>query len=210
MTKKIELTVSLSQRYEQIVEISKSPRFTPAVLYYIGKIYKDLTDQMFNAPIAPWLNEAQISEYKNYLDEKAFGAQKNAVTYFETAMKKGYESSVYNEWVAKAKYELRFFQEVTEGKYYDENEIVPAPDMIETSSLIGKIDDNFNFPKISDEERAKLKRTLNAPKAAPAAPAEQSEPAAAPAAIQEEPKADAEPAEEAESSKPTENEGEGE
>ncbi|MBP5406832.1 tetratricopeptide repeat protein [bacterium] len=161
MTKKIELTVSLSQKYEQIIEITASPRFTPAVLYYIGKIYKDLTDQMFNAPIAPWLSEAQISEYKNYLDEKAFGAQKNAVTYFETAMKKGYESSVYNEWVAKAKYELRFFQEVTGGKYYDENEIVPQSDMIETSSLIGKIDTNFNFPKISDEERAKLKKSIN-------------------------------------------------
>jgi tetratricopeptide (TPR) repeat protein len=169
MTKKIELTVSLSQKYEQIISITTSPRFTPAVLYYIGKIYKDLTDQMFNAPIAPWLSEAQISEYKNYLDEKAFGAQKNAVTYFETAMKKGYESSVYNEWVAKAKYELRFFQEVTGGKYYDENEIVPASDMIETSSLIGKIDTDYKFPKLSDEERAKLRKTAGQPKAAPAA-----------------------------------------
>ena len=136
---------------------------------------------MFNAPIAPWLSEAQISEYKNYLDEKAFGAQKNAVTYFETAMKKGYESSVYNEWVAKAKYELRFFQEVTGGKYYDENEIVPASDMIETSSLIGKIDTEFKFPAISDEERAKLKSSINRAKAAPAPaqPAAEAQPAAA-------------------------------
>jgi len=177
MTKKIELTVSLSQKYEQIIASTASPRFTPAVLYYIGKIYKDLTDQMFNAPIAPWLSEAQISEYKNYLDEKAFGAQKNAVTYFETAMKKGYESSVYNEWVAKAKYELRFFQEVTGGKYYDENEIVPASNMIETSSLIGKIDTDFKFPEISDEERAKLKQSMNRSTV-------QSEPAAQPAAEQ--------------------------
>ncbi len=210
MTKKIELAASLSQEYEKVLGATMSPRFTPAILYYMGMIYKDLTDQMFDAPIAPWLSDAQIEQYKTMLDEQAIKAQQKAVEAFETAMKKGYESSVYNEWVAKAKYELRFFQEVTGGKYYDENEIVPASDMIETSSLIGKIDDNFNFPKISDEERAKLKRTLNAPKAAPAAPAEQSEPAAAPAAIQEEPKADAEPAEEAESSKPTENEGEGE
>ena len=142
------------------------------------------SDQMFNAPIAPWLSEAQISEYKNYLDEKAFGAQKNAVTYFETAMKKGYESSVYNEWVAKAKYELRFFQEVTGGKYYDENEIVPASDMIETSSLIGKIDTDFKFPKISDEERAKLKKSAGQPKAveAPAEAAPKAEEAEQPAA----------------------------
>ncbi len=193
MTKKIELTVSLSQKYEQIIASTASPRFTPAVLYYIGKIYKDLTDQMFNAPIAPWLSEAQISEYKNYLDEKAFGAQKNAVTYFETAMKKGYESSVYNEWVAKAKYELRFFQEVTGGKYYDENEIVPASNMIETSSLIGKIDTDFKFPEISDEERAKLKQSMNRSTV-------QSEPAAQPAAEQvEQPEQAAEaPAEQAE------------
>ena len=39
------------------------------------------------------------------VDEKAFGAQKNAVAYFEGAMKKGYETSVYNDFVAKAKYE---------------------------------------------------------------------------------------------------------
>ena len=190
MTKKIELTVSLSQKYEQIIGITASPRFTPAVLYYIGKIYKDLTDQMFNAPIAPWLSEAQISEYKNYLDEKAFGAQKNAVTYFETAMKKGYESSVYNEWVAKAKYELRFFQEVTGGKYYDENEIVPPSDMIETSSLIGKIDTDYKFPEISEEERAKLRNAVNRSKtvqpaqqeAAPASEGEAQKAPEAPAA----------------------------
>lgn len=167
MTKKIELTISLSDKYAKIIEMAKSARFTPAALYYIGKIYKDLTDQMFNAPIAPWLSDAQIAEYKNYLDEKAFGAQKNAVAFFEGAMKKGYETSVYNEWVAKAKYELRFFQEVTGGKYYDENEMIPAPDMIETSSLIGKIDIDFKFPKISDEERKSLKEMLNKPRAVP-------------------------------------------
>ena len=41
--------------------------------------------------------------------------------------------------------------------------------MIETSSLIGKIDTDYKFPKISDEERAKLKKTAGQPKAAPAA-----------------------------------------
>ena len=100
-------------------------------------------------------------------------------------MKKGYESSVYNEWVAKAKYELRFFQEVTGGKYYDENEIVPASDMIETSSLIGKIDTDYKFPKISDEERARLKKSAGQPKAAPVAaeaPAEAAPKAEQPAA----------------------------
>ena len=207
MTKKIELTVSLSQKYEQIIEITASPRFTPAVLYYIGKIYKDLTDQMFNAPIAPWLSEAQISEYKNYLDEKAFGAQKNAVTYFETAMKKGYESSVYNEWVAKAKYELRFFQEVTGGKYYDENEIVPPSDMIETSSLIGKIDTDYKFPEISEEERAKLRNAVNRSKAVQ--PAQQE---AAPASEGEAQKAPEEAPAEEKSDEATgeDNQGEGE
>mgnify|MGYP001199605570 FL=1 len=178
MTKKIELTISLSDKYAQIIEIAKSPRFTPAALYYIGKIYKDLTDQMFNAPLAPWLSEAQIAEYKNFLDEKAFGAQKNAVAFFESAMKKGYETSVYNDWVSKAKYELRFFQEVTGGKYYDENEIVPTPNMVETSSLIGKIDIDFKFPKITDEERKELKKMLNKPKTATT----QSSAVAAPAA----------------------------
>ena len=164
MTRKIELTVSLADKYAQIIEIAKSPRFTPASLYYIGKIYKDLTDQMFNAPIAPWLSEAQIAEYKNFLDEKAFGAQKNAVAFLEAAMKKGYETSVYNEWISKSKYELKYFQEVTGGKYYDENEIVPEPNMVETSSLIGKIDVEFNFPKLTDQEREELKKMLNKPK----------------------------------------------
>ncbi|HQI05275.1 MAG TPA: tetratricopeptide repeat protein, partial [bacterium] len=178
MTKKIELTISLADKYAQIIEIAKSPRFTPASLFYIGKIYKDLTDQMFNAPLAPWLSEAQIAEYKNFLDEKAFGAQKNAVAFFESAMKKGYETSVYNDWVSKAKYELRFFQEVTGGKYYDENEIVPTPNMVETSSLIGKIDIDFKFPKITDEERKELKKMLNKPKTATT----QSSAVAAPAA----------------------------
>jgi hypothetical protein len=119
---------------------------------------------MFNAPVAPWLSDAQISQYKQFLDEKAFGAQKNAVAYFEGAMKKGYETSVYNQFVAKAKYELRFFQEVTGGKYYDANEIVPPSNMIETSSYIGKIDVKFNFPQISKDEREKLKKMLNQPK----------------------------------------------
>ena len=162
--KKVEMTVTLSEKFAKIIEIAKSPRYTPASLYYIGKVYKDLTDQMFNAPVAPWLSDAQISAYKQFLDEKAFGAQKNAVAFFESAMKKGYETSVYNEYVAKAKYELRYFQEVTGGKYYDENEIVPASNMIETSSYIGKIDIKFNFPKISKEERKKLKKMLNKPK----------------------------------------------
>jgi len=62
---------------------------------------------------------------------------------------------------------LRFFQEVTGGKYYDENEIVPTPDMVETSSLIGKIDIDFKFPKITDEARKELKKMLNKPKTAP-------------------------------------------
>lgn len=168
MTQKIELTVSLTDKYAQVIEVSMSPRFTPAALYYIGKIYKDLTDQMFNAPVAPWLNDAQIAEYKNFLDEKAFGAQKNAVAFLENAMKKGYETSVYNDWVSKAKHELRYFQEVTGGKYYDENEIVPVPNMVETSSLIGRIDTDFNFPKISENERKELKKMLNKPKTAPA------------------------------------------
>jgi len=162
--KKVEMTVSISEKFAKIIAIAKSPRYTPAVLYYIGKVYKDLTDQMFNAPVAPWLSDAQISQYKQFLDEKAFGAQKNAVAYFEGAMKKGYDTSIYNQYVAKAKYELRFFQEVTSGKYYDENEIVPPSNMIETSSYIGKIDIKFNFPKISKDERKKLKKMLNHPK----------------------------------------------
>ncbi len=193
MTKKIELAASLSQEYEKVLGATMSPRFTPAILYYMGMIYKDLTDQMFDAPIAPWLSDAQIEQYKTMLDEQAIKAQQKAVEAFETAMKKGYESSVYNEWVAKAKYELRFFQEVTGGKYYDENEIVPAPNMIETSSLIGKIDTDFKFPEISDEERAKLKQSMNRSTV-------QSEPAAQPAAEQvEQPEQAAEaPAEQAE------------
>ncbi len=171
MKKKIELTVSLQEKYAQIIGATKSPRFTPAVLYYIGKVYKDLTDQMFAAPIAPWLSEAQISAYKNYLDEKAFGAQKNAVAYFENAMKKGYETSVYNEWVAKAKYELRFFQEVTGGKYYDVNDIVPPTDMIETSSALGRIDSKIEFPPMDDATRKALEKKLNTPELPKAVPA---------------------------------------
>ncbi len=173
MKKKIELTVSLQKEYELIVAQTKSPRYTPAVLYYIGVIYKDLTDQMFKAPIAPWLSESQIAAYKQFLDEKAFGAQKNAVAYFTAAMKKGYETSVYNEYVKKAKTMLKYFPDVTGGKYYDENEIIPQPLAIETSSSIGKVDIDFVFPKISAEERARLKKKLNKPKTVPVASPQQ-------------------------------------
>ena len=167
LTKKADLAVSLAGKYEQILTATASPRLTPAILYYIGKIFKDMSDQVFAAPTPPWFNDAQIESYKQQLDEKAIGARKNAVDHFEMALRKGYETSVYNEWVAKAKYELRFFQDVTDGKYYDENEIVPPSDMIETSSLIGKIDTDFKFPEISDEERAKLRNAVNRSQAAP-------------------------------------------
>jgi tetratricopeptide (TPR) repeat protein len=164
MTKKIELTVSLTDKYANIIELTKSPRYTPAVLYHIGRIYKDLTDQMFNAPLAPWLSEAQIAEYKNFLDEKALGAQKNAVAFFEQAMRQGYNTSVYSDWIIRAKRQLKYFPMVTGGKYYDENEIVPRPNMIETSSFIGRVDTNIKFPELDPKEREELKRSLNRPK----------------------------------------------
>ena len=169
MKRKIELTISLQRSYEQIVGLTKSPRLTPAVLYYVGIVYKDLTDQMFSAPVAPWLSEAQISAYKQYLDEKAFGAQKNAVAFLLAAMRKGYETSVYNKYVKMAKTQLKYFGEVTNGEYYDENEIVPAPLAIETSSSIGTVDIEFAFPKLTKDERKRLKKMLNAPKVAPVA-----------------------------------------
>ena len=85
------------------------------------------------------------------------------------AMKKGYQTSVYNKYVKKSKTELKYFGEVTNGEYYDENEIVPEPLEIETSSSIGKVDIEFAFPKLTKEERKRLKKKLNAPKVAPAA-----------------------------------------
>ena len=164
MTRKVELTVSLTDKYANIIEATKSPRYTPAVLFHIGMIYKDLTDQMFNAPVAPWLNEAQIAEYRNFLDERALGAQKNAVAFFEQAIRQSYQTSVYSEWILKAKAQLKYFPMVTGDIYYDENEIVPRPNMIETSSFIGRIDRDIKFPEISPQERGELKKMLNRPK----------------------------------------------
>ena len=99
ISKKTELAVALSKTLESKVY----PGQTKAVFYYIGKIYKDLADQTSKAPVTPWLNEAQISEYKNYLNEKAFGAAKNAVTYFNLVVKE----SISSEWIDKAKQELQ-------------------------------------------------------------------------------------------------------
>ncbi len=164
MTRKIELTVSLTDKYANIIEATKSPRYTPAVLYHIGRIYRDLTDQMFNAPVAPWLSEAQIAEYQTFLQERAFGAQKNAVTFFEQAIVQGYNTSVYSDWLLRARKQLKYFPLVTGAKYYDENEIVPRPNMIETSSFIGRLDRNIKFPEMDPKEREALKRSLNRPK----------------------------------------------
>ena len=99
VSKKVELSIILSKTLESKVY----PGQTKAVFYYIGKIYKDLADQMSKIPINPWHNEAQISEYKNYRDEKAFAAAKNAATYFNLVVKE----SISSEWIDKAKQELQ-------------------------------------------------------------------------------------------------------
>lgn len=173
LTKKAEMLVELEQRYMEIIEQTKSPRLTPACLYHIGAMYRDMTESMFSAPLPPWLNENQKIVYKNMLDEKALNARQKAVDALEKAMLKGYETSVYNDWVKKAKYDLRYFQELRPGKYYDENELVPRPNMIETSSLIGRVDMDMKFPAITDEEKKDILRKMSGATAAPAAPAEQ-------------------------------------
>jgi len=169
LTKKADMLVELEQRYLQIIEQTKSPRMTPGCLYYIGVMYRDMTDKMFKAPLPPWLTENQKIVYKNMLDEKALNARQKAVEALEKALLKGYETSVYNEWVKKAKYQLRYFQELRPGKYYDENEIVPPANMIETSSLIGRVDMDIKFPPISDEEKKDILRRM-APAPATGAP----------------------------------------
>lgn len=173
LTKKAEMLVELEQRYMEIIEQTKSPRLTPACLYHIGAMYRDMTESMFGAPLPPWLNENQKIVYKNMLDEKALNARQKAVEALEKAMLKGYETSVYNDWVKKAKYDLRYFQELRPDKYYDENELVPRPNMIETSSLIGRVDMDMKFPAITDEEKKDILRKMSGATAAPAAPAEQ-------------------------------------
>lgn len=179
LTKKAELLVELEQRYMQIIEQTRSPRLTPASLYYIGAMYRDMTDKMFSAPLPPWLNENQKIVYKNMLDEKALNARQKAVEALEKAMFKGYETSVYNDWVKKAKYQLRYFQELRPGKYYDENELIPGASMIETSSLIGRVDMEIKFPAISDEEKKDILRKMAGTEqtAAPVAPAGAVQPA---------------------------------
>lgn len=172
LTKKAEMLVELEQRYMQIIEQTKSPRMTPGCLYYIGVMYRDMTDKMFGAPLPPWLTENQKIVYKNMLDEKALNARQKAVEALEKAMMKGYETSVYNEWVKKAKYQLRYFQELRPGKYYDENEIIPPANMIETSSLIGRVDMDMKFPPISEEEKKEILRKMSGA-SGPAAPAEE-------------------------------------
>jgi len=148
-----------------IIGVTKSPRWTPAALYHIGKLYQSMTDRMFEAPLPPWLTEDQKIIYKNSLDEKALNAQAKAVDAFEKAMKKGYETSVYNKWVKKAKYSLKYFQELRPNKYYDENEILPPANMFETSSLIGRVDIDIKFLPLNNKERNALKRKLNNPTA---------------------------------------------
>ncbi len=161
LIKKVKLLADLEKKYMGVIATTKSPRYTPAALYYIGMLYKNMTDVMNKAPLPPWLNENQKIIYKQKLDEKAINARQKALEAFEKAMYQGYKTSVYNDWVKKAKYQLRFFQELRPGKYYDENEIVPKPDMIETSSEIGKLDIEIKFPKITKEERKNLKKILN-------------------------------------------------
>lgn len=172
LTKKAEMLVELEQRYMEIIEQTKSPRLTPACLYHIGAMYRDMTEKMFSAPLPPWLNENQKIVYKNMLDEKALNARQKAVEALEKAMLKGYETSVYNDWVKKAKHDLRYFQELRPGKYYDENELVPRPNMIETSSLIGRVDMDLKFPAISDEEKKEILRKMSGASTTPS-PAEQ-------------------------------------
>lgn len=163
LTKKAEMLVGLEKSYMAIIEQTKSPRLTPGALFNIGRLYRDMTDKMFAAPLPPWLNENQKIAYKNMLDEKALNARQRAVDLLEKALYKGYETSVYNEWVKKAKSELKYFQELRPGKYYDENEIIPDSDMIETSSLIGRIDTDIKFQAISNEEKEKLLDKLKNP-----------------------------------------------
>ena len=172
LTKKAEMLVELEQRYMDIIAQTKSPRLTPACLYHIGAMYRNMTDKMFTAPLPPWLNENQKIVYKNMLDEKALNARQKAVDALEKAMLKGYETSVYNDWVKKAKYDLRYFQELRPGKYYDENELIPRPNMIETSSLIGRVDMDMKFPPISDEEKKDILRKMTGAAVAPV-PAQQ-------------------------------------
>jgi len=172
LTKKAEMLVELEQRYMDIIAQTKSPRLTPACLYHIGAMYRNMTEKMFTAPLPPWLNENQKIVYKNMLDEKALNARQKAVDALEKAMLKGYETSVYNDWVKKAKYDLRYFQELRPGKYYDENELIPRPNMIETSSLIGRVDMDMKFPPISDEEKKDILRKMSGAAVAPV-PAQQ-------------------------------------
>ncbi len=155
LTQKANSLVELEKKYTDVIAQTKSPRFTPAVLYYIGMIYKDMTDKMFEAPLPPWFNENQKIAYKNMLDEKALKAQQKSVEAFEKAMYKGYETSVYNEWIMKAKGMLKYFQDNTGGKYYDENEIVPASDAIEISSYLGRIDIDIKFNEKGAKEEVK-------------------------------------------------------
>lgn len=161
LTKKVEIMVDNEEKYMKIIETTQSPRYTPAVLYYIGKMYRDITEKMFDAPVPPWLNDAQIAAYKQMLDERALNAREKAVEILKAAINQGFNTSVYNKWLKKAKRELAYFKEVTHGEFYIENEIVPEPDSVEISSQIGRVDTDFLFPELSDKERKDLKKMLN-------------------------------------------------
>jgi len=70
------------------------------------------------------------------------------------------------------KYDLRYFQELRLGKYYDENELISRPNMIEIFFFIGRVDMDMKFSFISDEEKKDILWKMSGAAVAPV-PAQQ-------------------------------------
>jgi hypothetical protein len=73
-----------------------------AALYYIGLIYQEFSQALFNAPIPKGLNPEEVQLYQQELQSRATPIEEKAVEAYEKAVKKAFELDVYTDWVEKA------------------------------------------------------------------------------------------------------------
>ncbi len=107
---KCQLLLDAQREYTQAIKVGH-PHWAAAAAYRIGHLYRDLWDDMTNAPPPEDLTEEEKAIYAEVLRDRIQNLLKKAVKQWERTLKMARRLNLDNEWVDKTTAELEEIRE---------------------------------------------------------------------------------------------------